>query len=269
MFTISFPTIDPVIFQIYGPIALRWYNLAYIIGLGGGLLYCSLLVKKFPELHLSTKQLDHFFHWAILAVIIGGRLGEVVFYFHQSFFQDPWQILWVWDGGMSFHGAVIGLLIAFYFFSKRHNLSIFSLADCVTAAAPIGLFLGRIANFINDELYGRVTTVPWAVAFPSGGYLPRHPSQLYEAFLEGFVLFILLSVFIFRYQAFKKPGWISGLWLTGYGVSRVIVEFFREPDGLISLGQITLTTGQGLSLVMIAGGIYLLGRRQSTGVATE
>lgn len=269
MLTISFPNIDPVILQIYGPIALRWYNLAYIIGLGGGLLYCSFLTKKFPELHLSRTHLDHFFHWAILGVIVGGRLGEVVFYFHDSFLRDPWQIFRVWDGGMSFHGAVIGLLISFYLFSKKHKLSIFHLGDCVTAAAPIGLFFGRIANFINDELYGRVTTVPWAVAFPSGGYLPRHPSQLYEAFLEGFVLFILLSVSIFRYDAFKKPGFVSGLWLVGYGVSRVTVEFFREPDGFISVGQIILTTGQGLSLLMIAGGIYLIKRSIAISSAKE
>lgn len=258
MLTISFPNIDPIIFPLYGPIALRWYNLAYIIGLGGGLIYCRFLLKKFPELLLSTKNLEDFFSWAVGGIIVGGRLGEVFFYFHDSFFRDPLQVFRVWEGGMSFHGAVIGLLLAFYLFSKKHKISIFHLGDCVTAAAPIGLFFGRIANFINDELYGRITTVSWAVAFPSGGYFPRHPSQLYEAFLEGVLLFIFLSVFIFRFQSFKRPCLVSSFFLIGYGLSRIIVEFFREPDGVITLGNLTLTTGQGLSFLMIFGGLYLL-----------
>jgi phosphatidylglycerol:prolipoprotein diacylglycerol transferase len=256
----AFPQIDPVIFQIYGPIALRWYNLAYIIGLVGGLFYCRFLIKRFPELNLTKDQLDGFLSWIILAIIIGGRLGEIVFYPHESFLKDGWKILRVWEGGMSFHGAVIGVFAAFYFFSKKHNISIFNLGDCVTAAAPIGLFFGRISNFINDELYGRVTSVPWAVAFPSGGYLPRHPSQLYEAFLEGLLLFGCLYTAMFHLKALRKPGTISGLFLIGYSFSRALIEFFREPDGVIHLLNIPITTGQLLSLPMALAGIYLVWR---------
>lgn len=261
MLTFAFPSIDPVIFQIYGPIALRWYNLAYIVGLGGGLFYCRFLINKFAELNLTKAQLDSFLSWAVLSIIMGGRLGELIFYPEASFWQDGWQLFRVWEGGMSFHGAVVGLLFAFYLFSKKYRISIFNLGDCVTAAAPMGLFFGRIANFINDELYGRITSVPWAVAFPSGGYLPRHPSQLYEAGLEGICLFAVLQISIFRFQAFRKPGMVSGLFLTGYGLSRIIVESFREPDGIISFGTFLITTGQLLSLPMVIGGIYLIKRR--------
>jgi len=262
MLTFVFPNIDPVIFQIYGPIALRWYNLAYIIGLMGGLFYCQHLVRTFPVLHLTKEQIDKFLSWAIFAIILGGRLGEIIFYPQEAFLKDGWQALRVWEGGMSFHGATLGLFFAFYLFSKKEKISIYKLGDCVTAAAPIGLFFGRIANFINDELYGRVTNVPWAVSFPSGGYLPRHPSQLYESFLEGFLLFLLLFVAIYRFDALKRPGVISGLFSLGYGLSRFFVEFLREPDGLVRILNITLTTGQILSLPMILGGLYLLFRKQ-------
>ena len=258
MLTFAFPQIDPVIFQIYGPLALRWYNLAYILGLAGGLFYCRFLIKRFPELNLTKDNLDRFFTWAILAILMGGRLGEILFYPDFSFLKDGWQVFRVWEGGMSFHGAVIGLLTAFYLFSRKYKISLFHLGDCVTAVAPLGLFFGRIANFINDELYGGVTPVSWAVIFPSGGYLPRHPSQLYEAFLEGFVLFICLQTAVFRFNAFKKPGLVSGIFLMGYGVSRVFIEFFREPDRVFHVLTVPITTGQFLSLPMILGGMYLV-----------
>lgn len=258
MLTFAFPHIDPVIFPIYGPIALRWYNLAYMIGLLGGLSYGRFLIKRFPELALRKHHLEDFFAWAVLGIIVGGRLGEVFFYPNGFFEGDTLRIFRVWEGGMSFHGAVLGLLVSFYMFSKKNNLSIFHLGDCVTAVAPIGLFLGRISNFINDELYGRITSVSWAIAFPSGGYLPRHPSQLYEAFLEGLVLFLILSTAIFHFKAFKKPGFVSGSFLLGYALSRILVEFFREPDGIIHVLSIPITTGQLLSLPMVMGGVYLL-----------
>ena len=263
MLTFAFPAVDPVIFQIYGPIALRWYNLAYIIGLGGGLFYCRFLITRFSYLHLTKEQIDSFLSWAVLSIIIGGRLGEILFYPDHSIWQDGWQAFRVWEGGMSFHGAVIGLLSAFYLFSKKNRISIFHLGDCVTAVAPMGLFFGRIANFMNDELYGRITNVSWAVAFPSGGYLPRHPSQLYEAALEGLFLFALLQISVFKFGALKKPGMVSGLFLIGYGLSRIIVEFFREPDGIFSLGCLSITTGQLLSLPMVMGGIYLIQKKRA------
>ncbi|MFN7662236.1 MAG: prolipoprotein diacylglyceryl transferase [Alphaproteobacteria bacterium] len=252
-----FPSIDPVIFQIYGPIALRWYNLAYMLGLGGGLFYCRYLIKTFPELCITKKHLDDFLSWAVVSIVVGGRLGEILFYPDPLLSNDIWQIFRVWEGGMSFHGGVLGLLAGLYLFSVKYKISIFNLGDCITAAAPLGLFFGRIANFINDELYGTITAVPWAIAFPSGEYLPRHPSQLYEAFLEGVLLFYVLYIAYFKFHLFRKPGLISGLFLIGYGSARFVVEFFREPDGMF----LSLTTGQALCIPMFLGGIFLLTRK--------
>ncbi len=250
---ISFPSIDPVIFPIYGPIALRWYNLAYMVGLFLGWVYCRYLARIYVPA-ITAKILDDLLVWSLVGIFLGGRLGHILFYEPSLYFQNPLYILKTWEGGMSFHGGLMGVLIAFYLFHKIKKAPFSSIIDLAAAAAPIGLFFGRIANFINDELYGRVTSVPWAVMFPSGGYIPRHPSQLYEAALEGVGLFLLIFFFIKYKKALLKPGYVSGLFLLGYGISRFFVEFFREPDGFFSI----LTIGQALSIPMIMVGIYLI-----------
>ena len=254
----TFPQIDPVIFTIYGPIALRWYNLAYILGLGGGWYYCKRIVNHYHLKKFSGTVMDDAVIWAVIGIIVGGRLGYAVFYDLRLFFVDPLQLLRVWEGGMSFHGALLGTIISMRTFAWRKNVPFMTLMDLIVAAAPIGIFLGRIANFINDELYGRVTTVPWAVIFPSGGFLMRHPSQLYEAFLEGIVLFSTLSYFLYKKNALKKPGLLSGIFLIGYGLARFSMEFFREPDGVLSFQGLEISMGQALSIPMVIKGIFLV-----------
>lgn len=250
---IPFPHIDPVIMPIYGPIALRWYNLAYILGLLLGWRYCLYLIKLQPT-RIDKKDLDDLLVYSLVGIFIGGRLGHLVFYDFTFLIQNPLIVFKTWEGGMSFHGGLLGILLSFYIFHRIKKIPFGQLMDLAAAAAPIGLLFGRIANFINDELYGRITSVPWAVLFPAGGYLPRHPSQLYEAVLEGLGLFLLLLFFILHRNALKKPGQVSGLFLVGYGTVRFFVEFFREPDGWVSI----FTTGQALCIPMIIGGIYVL-----------
>lgn len=245
----SFPQINPVILHIWGPIALRWYNLAYILGIILGLTLLKWWGKK--EGRISSTHAEQFLPWCILAIVIGGRVGEFLFYSTET--QTFWDILYIWEGGMSFHGAFIGMVVTGYFFSKRNGLSFLGWMDHIALVAPIGIFLGRMANFINDELYGRVTNVWWAVLFPNGGYLPRHPSQLYEAFLEGILLFSILNYVAYFRRGLKQSGKISSIFLCSYGIFRFIGEFFREPDGWIG----PITTGQGLSLLMVMGGILL------------
>ncbi|MEI8320503.1 MAG: prolipoprotein diacylglyceryl transferase [Alphaproteobacteria bacterium] len=250
---IAFPHIDPVIFTIYGPIALRWYNLAYMLGLMLGWAYCRQLIRLSPST-ITLKNLDDLLVWSLIGIFIGGRLGHILFYEPSIFLANPLNILKTWEGGMSFHGGMMGLIVSFYIFHKKYKIPLPRLLDLAAAAAPIGLFFGRIANFINDELYGRPTDVPWAVLFPSGGYAPRHPSQLYEAFFEGAVLFGVLLYFILKKDALKKPGILSGLFLVIYGASRFFVEFFREPESWISI----FTTGQALCIPMVAVGVYVI-----------
>jgi phosphatidylglycerol---prolipoprotein diacylglyceryl transferase len=255
-FTIPFPAIDPVLIEI-GPFAIRWYALAYIIGLLIGWRYCIWLAKQ-PPVRVTRTQLDDFLVWAILAIILGGRLGFVLFYQPGYYLEHPAQILQVWHGGMSFHGGLAGVLIAFFLFTRREKIPFFALADIVAAATPIGLFLGRLANFINGELWGRPSDAPWAMVFPNGGPLPRHPSQLYEAALEGVVLFVVL-LFLARMPAvLARLGLVSGVFLTGYALSRIIVEFFREPDREVGYLIGGTTMGQWLSVPMLIAGICII-----------
>ena len=265
---IPFPSIDPVIVQI-GPVAIRWYALAYIAGLVLGWRYMIHIVRS-PKLwpgNSSTKkrralsppasvpEIDDLLVWITLGVIAGGRLGYVLFYQPAIILENPAGIFAVWQGGMSFHGGILGVIIAGAAFSKKRNLDVFQIGDLVAAAAPIGLFFGRIANFINSELWGKVSTVPWAVVFPNGGPDPRHPSQLYEAILEGLVLFAILRLATHRFNSLARPGLTIGLFLLGYGMSRIAVEFVREPDSHIGyLAANFVTMGMLLSLPMLVGG---------------
>lgn len=256
-----FPDIDPVLIEI-GPFAIRWYALAYIAGLILGWRYIIALAET-PRLWsgpspVTRTDADDMLLWAALGVILGGRLGYVLVYNPAYFISHPLEILYVWQGGMSFHGGAFGVLIAMLLFSRARNIPLLSLLDLVSAAVPIGIFFGRLANFINSELWGRVTDAPWGIVFPNGGPLPRHPSQLYEAALEGVALFIVLRVLTHRFDALKKPGVTMSAFICGYGLSRTIVEFFREPDQQIGylLGG-WFTMGMLLSVPMALVGAAL------------
>lgn len=255
---IPFPNIDPVAVEI-GPLAIRWYALAYIAGILLGWRYCLRLAKR-HTVRPNAHDFDNFVVWGVLGIILGGRIGYVIFYNAAYYLQNPLDALEVWRGGMSFHGGLLGMLFAIVVFSRRRGFSSLAMSDLVAAAAPIGLFFGRIANFINGELFGRVADVPWAVVFPRGGDLPRHPSQLYEAFLEGVVLFTVLAVLAHRPGVRGRVGFLTGVFLAGYGVARTSVEFFREPDAQLGFIVGPITMGQLLSTPLVLVGLYLIVR---------
>ena len=256
MFAIPFPMIDPVLVEI-GPIAIRWYALAYIAGILLGWRVARVLVQRSPQV-ATPDQVDEFITWVTLGVILGGRLGYVLFYRPGYYLTAPWEALAVWHGGMSFHGGALGVIVATFLFARRNGLDWVAFADRVVCVVPIGLFFGRIANFINGELWGRVTDVPWAMVFPTGGPDPRHPSQLYQAGLEGICLFTLLMI-LARSEAIRsRPGILSGTFLVGYGVARTIGEFFRQPDAHLGFLFAGATMGQLLSLPMILVGALLI-----------
>jgi phosphatidylglycerol:prolipoprotein diacylglycerol transferase len=253
-----FPNIDPVIFEI-GPFVLRWYSLAYIIGLMGGWRYMVRLTQR-PALWpqgapAKEADIDDLLLWVTLGTIVGGRLGYVLFYNPGYYLENPMGILAVWQGGMSFHGGMLGVILAVLVFARRRGIPILSLGDMVAVTVPLGLLLGRLANFINGELWGRVTDGPWGIIFPSGGPLPRHPSQLYEAALEGVLLLIILNLLAWKFRAFARPGLLTGLFLIGYGSARALVELAREPDAHIGFLAGGVTMGQLLSVPMIGVGI--------------
>jgi len=269
LLALPFPAIDPVLIEL-GPFPVRWYALAYLAGLLLGWRLAQRLIARNDLFAASgppkLAQLDDFLLWAAIGIVCGGRLGFVLFYNLDYYLENPLEIIQPWRGGMSFHGGAAGLMVATYLFARRQALPFLTLMDVVTAVAPVGLFFGRIANFINGELYGRVSDVPWAILFPRGGFLPRHPSQLYEAGLEGLVLFIVLMVLVFRVRALRWPGVIAGVFLAGYGVARSIVEFYREPDAQLGYLAGGLTMGQVLSLPMILCGVIIViwaARRQA------
>lgn len=254
----EFPNIDPIALQI-GPIAIRWYALAYITGLILGWRYCIYLTRFEPKA-VTVANLDDYLVWATVGIVIGGRLGYVIFYQPVYFLENPLEIPQMWKGGMSFHGGLLGLIIGAFAFARRHKIEVLHLFDLISAVGPIGLFFGRIANFINGELWGRTTDLPWGIIFPRGGPVPRHPSQLYEAGLEGLLLVAISTVLIFKFQALRRGGMIFGVFLTGYGLSRIIVETVREPDAHIGLLVGGTTWGQWLSLPMVILGLYLVRR---------
>lgn len=255
---IPFPMIDPVMVHL-GPIKIHWYGIAYVVGIVLGWQYAAYLAEKYTTT-VTRKHIDDFIMWALVGIIVGGRLGQVLFYDPVGYFFHPEQILMVWKGGMSFHGGFLGVIVAMIIFCRKYSIPFFVLGDLMTAAAPIGLCLGRIANFINGELYGRVTDVPWAIVFPHGGELARHPSQLYEALLEGLFLLGILYLAWRSPRMRNVPGRISGLFLIGYGIARIVVETVREPEasGYLIWGT---TIGQWLSLPLVIVGLVFLFRQ--------
>ncbi len=284
--TVPYPAIDPVALHL-GPLPIRWYSLAYIAGIGAGWWYALSLIKL-PKLWpaagapVTKTQLDDVIFWVAIGVMAGGRLGYVLFY-EPSLLVGAWQPLgagmdagliktligWIpippflmlWKGGMSFHGGIIGVTIAGLWYARRYKVNAYSLGDLFSCAAPIGIGLVRIANFINGELYGRPWNGPWAMVFPADPYgLPRHPSQLYEAALEGAVLFIVVTIVSRAFGFLKRPGATMGVFLAGYALSRIIVENFREPDAFLPDFPIGLTMGMMLSAPMLALGVWLVWR---------
>jgi phosphatidylglycerol---prolipoprotein diacylglyceryl transferase len=256
-FALLFPNIDPVAVQI-GPIAIRWYALAYIAGILLGWRYTLYLAER-PPYVLNRQAVDDFVVWATLGIILGGRLGYVFFYKPGYYLFHPLEALYLWHGGMSFHGGLIGMLVAIWLFARRRNISPLALGDIVAVVTPIGLLFGRLANFINAELYGRVSDVPWAMIFPTDpARLPRHPSQLYQAALEGLVLLVVLGVLARRVELRRRPGFLGGCFLVGYSIARLSGELFREPDAHLGFIIGPVTMGQLLSLPMLAAGLYLI-----------
>jgi phosphatidylglycerol---prolipoprotein diacylglyceryl transferase len=257
---IPFPAINPVLISI-GPFSVRWYALAYIVGIIAGWFYARAIISSERlwggPAPFTVIDFDDFVIWITLGIILGGRIGYVLFYNLPHFAENPIEILQLWNGGMSFHGGVLGCIVAIVLFAMRRGIRVLSLGDVTAAVAPIGLFLGRIANFINGELWGRPTDVPWAMVFPHGGPIPRHPSQLYEATLEGVVLFIVLALLV-RFGALKRPGVVTGVFAIGYGVARIACEFFREPDVQLGFLWGGLTMGMLLCIPLILAGIAVL-----------
>ncbi|WP_281994971.1 prolipoprotein diacylglyceryl transferase [Ruegeria faecimaris] len=288
---LNFPDLSPELFSIslFGmEFALRWYALAYIAGIVIAWRLGVIALKRpalWPEKAppMQPAQLEDLITWIILGVILGGRLGFVLFYQPAYYLSNPIEILMVWQGGMAFHGGLLGVVVASYIYARRHQISILPLADLIAHTVPPGLLLGRVANFINAELWGRPSDLPWAFVFPGAaaqncpeviGLCARHPSQLYEAALEGLLLGALLLWLAYRRHAFLRPGLVTGVFMTGYGASRFIVEFFRQPDaqfvsagnplGLAwQMGGYGLTMGQLLSLPMIAFGLWLASRAKA------
>jgi phosphatidylglycerol:prolipoprotein diacylglycerol transferase len=265
LFALPFPMIDPVLFEI-GPFALRWYALAYIAGIVLGWWLARRMVALAPVV-ATREQVDDFVTWATLGVILGGRLGYVLFYRPGYFLMQPWEALYVWQGGMAFHGGMLGVILAALWFCRLQGLSPLAFGDRVAPVVPIGLFFGRLANFINGELWGRVSDAPWAMVFPGGGPEPRHPSQLYQAGMEGLLLFALLQALVRIPGLRARPGFLTGMFLAGYGIARIIGECFREPDAHLGFLLAGATMGQLLSLPMVAIGLLLVlrSRRPAAG----
>ncbi|MBX6328208.1 MAG: prolipoprotein diacylglyceryl transferase [Pseudolabrys sp.] len=257
---IPYPQIDPILVRI-GPLAVRWYALAYIAGILLGWLYARALIRN--QRHwggpapMTLADFDDFVLWVTLGIILGGRAGYVLFYNLPHFLAHPVEIVALWHGGMSFHGGFTGCVLAVVLFARRRGVSVLSLGDVTCAVGPIGLFLGRLANFVNGELWGRPTDVPWAMIFPGGGAVPRHPSQLYEAALEGLALLALLWLLI-RAGALRRPGLVVGAFACGYAVARIACEFFREPDVQLGFLWGGITMGQLLSIPLFFVGLAFI-----------
>lgn len=256
---LPFPNIDPVLVSL-GPVQIRWYGLMYILG-----FFCSYLLVRFQLARqknpvLTKDQVQDLFFYLILGLILGARIGYVLFYNLKEYLQHPLELVAVWHGGMSFHGGMLGVLGAGWLFCRKVKVPLLQIGDLIIVTAPIGLGLGRLANFINGELYGRITTVPWGMVFPQGGPFPRHPSQLYEAVLEGVVLFFLLW---FKKEQKPFPGALVAYFLFFYGVFRFLVEFFRQPDTQVGYILGTFTMGQILSFLMILAALVLAWVRPS------
>ena len=256
---IAYPHIDPVLFHVTGPLALRWYGFMWVVGYIAAWATLYGLARR-GRLPMTPAHAGDFITWIAVGTIVGGRVGDVFFY-RPDLLLTPSRVFRVWEGGMSFHGGILGVALAGWLFSRyRAKCSLWEMCDGMALATPVGIFTGRIANFINSELYGRVTESPLGMVFPGGGPLPRHPSQLYEAFLEGLVLFLVLLWFARRRENFERTGFLGGVFLAGYGIARPVAEFFREPDAHIGFLTVGTTMGQWLSLPLLIAGIWLVVR---------
>ena len=257
-FVLPFPVIDPVLIS-FGPFVIRWYALAYIFGLLLGWRLMRRLVARSPVV-ADDAAVDDFLIWATLGVVLGGRLGYVVFYNAGYYVENSLSIFAVWRGGMSFHGGLLGVMAATMLFCRKWGIELWPFADRVACVAPLGLFFGRLANFINGELFGRVTDVPWAVVFPRGGPDPRHPSQIYEALGEGAILFAVLLWLAGKEGPRRRTGFLTGVFLAGYGAARTVAEVFRQPDAHLGFLSFGTTMGQWLSVPLLAMGLVLMFR---------
>ncbi len=256
MVGLAYPEISSIALSL-GPIVIRWYSLAYLFGILAAWFLVQRDSNKY-NLGYNKQQIEDLVFYITLGIIIGGRLGYAIFYGGAEMWIKPWRLLELWKGGMSFHGGIAGVIIAAFCFAHKFGFKFLAITDLVALYAPIGIFLGRLANFVNDELWGRETDVAWAVRFPSGGYVPRHPSQLYEAFLEGIVLFIVLNLLWRNNTVRQKSGIISALFVLLYGTFRIAMEQFRQPDAQLGFFFGNLTMGQLLSAPLIAVGIWIL-----------
>ena len=250
------PAIDPVILSL-GFIEIRWYSLAYIFGILLGLILIKKLNRS-KKNYISTEIIDNFLIWAVIGIILGGRIGYVLFYQTKLFLNYPFYIFEIWNGGMSFHGGLIGIIISIFTYSKFNNIKFLYLSDLISVVAPIGIFLGRLANFINSELIGRPTQFYISVIYPSVDNIPRHPSQLYEAFFEGIIIFVILLFYFNKKSNVENYGFVSGLFLILYALFRFLIEFLREPDSHMGLFFNYLSLGQILSIPLIVFGIILI-----------
>ena len=253
--------INPVAFSI-GPINIYWYGLAYMAGMVLGLFYALKIIetkKEICRLSITKKNIDGVFIWIVFGIIFGARLGYIIFYNFDFYLNNPLLILSLWEGGMSFHGGAIGVIIAIISYSKYNRIPVLETGDIICSVVPIGLFFGRIANFVNGELWGKETNISWGVIFPNAGTNPRHPSQLYEAGLEGLILFIILLILVLI-NGLKKKGLVSGTFLFFYSFSRIIIENFREPDTHIGYIFPNITMGMILSLPFLIAGLILIFR---------
>jgi phosphatidylglycerol:prolipoprotein diacylglycerol transferase len=275
---IPYPAIDPVAFEL-GPIVIKWYGLAYLAGLVLGWLYIKRLLAEtrlWPDgrAPFPAERVDDLLLYITAGVVVGGRLGSILLYEPGYYLRNPLEILQIWRGGMAFHGALIGCGVATWLFARRHGVSLFSTMDLCAAAVPIGILFGRLANFINGELFGRPTGVPWAMVFPDAARLhsvieptPRHPSQLYEAFFEGLVLFLVIRYLSHSRLALQTPGLVIGMFLAGYGLARSFCELFRQPDPQHALTSAWLTPGIAYSIPMILLGLWFIARARAAAKA--
>jgi len=253
---------DPVLIDL-GFLQIRWYSIAYILGIILGWVYANKIIKsteknKYNFVQISTQQFDGLIVYLIIGIIIGGRLGYVIFYNLEYYSQNFFEIIKLWQGGMSFHGGLLGVVISIIVFSKKRKISFFKIADIVSCVAPIGIFFGRIANFINGELYGKISSLPWSVIFPSAGNLSRHPSQIYEALLEGIVLYLIINYFALKKDLIYKSGFISSFFLIIYSILRIFSEIFREPDAHLGLLFNYFSMGTLLSILTIIVGLFII-----------
>ena len=253
---------DPVLIDL-GFFQIRWYSVAYILGILIGWVYANNIIKltsnnKHDFMQVTTKQFDDLIIYLIIGIIVGGRLGYVIFYNLDYYSQNLLEIFKLWQGGMSFHGGLLGVVISTFVFSKKTQINFFKFSDIISCVAPFGILLGRMANFINGELYGKITTLSWGVIFPNGGNLPRHPSQLYEAALEGIFLFLIINYLALKKKFLYRAGYISGIFLILYSILRIFSEVFREPDNHVGLLFNYFSMGTLLSLITIIFGLFII-----------